>query len=153
MTCQQRSIFARIAAATLCLLQASACATLQGSDSCDLMRLEEVGEPLLEEGNFTALYDLYLPCAQKGVPEAEYFITILIADIESNILQLDDAQREAEMRKWMCRSALHGFELAMETMADSYHWGWFGLPRDSEKEACWRGKLQDASMACDCPPD
>ena len=155
MISEQGSIFVRAAAAALCLLQTSACITSGAVDPCDLSRLEEVGEPLLEKGDFTGLYDLYLPCARRGVPEAEFFIAILISDIESNILQLEKEEREAEMLKWICRSAIHGFDEAIETIADSYQWGWFDLPKDPEREACWRKKLvnPDASIHCECPPE
>ncbi len=156
MTCQQRPTFARIATAILCLFQVSACKTLGSTDPCDLSRLEISAEPLAEAGDFKSLYELYLACAQKGLPEAEYTIAYLIGtDADSEILQLDDAQREAEALKWTCRSASHGYEEAIETMADSYYWGWYGLPKDPESEACWRGKLEDpeTSMDCECRSD
>ncbi len=141
----------RLAAAILCLFPASSCKTLENPDPCDPSHLEEVSEPLAEEGDFKGLYEMYLPCAEQGTPGAELTIAILIAsDTESEILELDETQRQAEALKWICRSALHGHEEAIETVADSYRFGWFELPKDPEREACWRSKLEDGGAPTDC---
>lgn len=156
MTASRQLAITRISATVLCVLLISSCKTLDSPDPCALSHLEQVSEPLAEEGDFKGLYEMYLPCAQKGVPEAEYFLAFLIGtDADSEILELDDTRREAEALKWTCRSALHGHQEAIETIADSYYWGWFALPRDPEKEACWRRRLEDpeASIECECHPD
>ncbi len=150
---ESRSAFPKVAAAISCLFLASACGTLRARDPCGLSHLEETGEVLLEEGDFAGLWALYLPCAQKEVPEAEFFLAILILDVESNPLQLEEKERVAEALKWMCRSAIHGFDEAIWEITDSYKWGSYGLPKDPEQEACWRkkGEAPESSIVCECP--
>lgn len=108
-------------------------------------------EELFERGEFDKLYDLTLPFAKLGDPEAQFAIGLLIANKNIKIYsELSENDRLKEMLRWINKAAIQGHINAVKFLSDSYANGWNGLKKDIEVSNCWRSVLKNPSKENKC---
>ncbi len=101
-------------------------------------------------GHFKKAYGMMLPCAKKGYPEPQFMVGIFLHEDEGQIVQLSDTERDRKALAWIRKAALSGHEEAIYEVVNSYAYGWFGVPENSELEKCWRSAAEDRGQIAVC---
>lgn len=105
----------------------------------------------LEERRFTDVIDLVLPCARKGLPEAEFGLAFILA---SAIFPDDYLNRlERDPFFWAYRAALQGHELAAAMLSEAFTLGLFGQPKDQALADCWSEVSEKRRSPGECTHD
>lgn len=122
--------------------------------SCDeaaFARVSQRAEDFAAKGDFKAVLEIAVPCANAGLPDAEYGVAMIVGSDETGtITGLSAPQRDEEAIRWLSRAAVHGSKEAAGAIADCYENAWKGLPRDKSRMGCWRGVELGTELLAKC---
>jgi len=112
----------------------------QSIDDQDIKRMEVAVAIAVQEGDFDRALALMMPFAEKGNPDVQHAVGIIIAGGQApkEAREASPRARESMALPWIRKAAVGGNRQSMSWLADGYKWGRFNLPIDSKREQCWR---------------
>jgi TPR repeat protein len=109
-----------------------------------------LGIEAIERGETSRAYQLLLPFAQRGDPQAQEAVALLLGS-ESDIgVSLPRQKRDRIARKWLIRSVYNGHLSAAKWIAYGLESGWAGFKKNEVGSLCWKRVDQGEIRQRDC---
>ena len=93
---------------------------------------------VMEAGDYEKAASMWHEMAVQGDGQAQFNLGLMYHS------GMGVEPSEPTAVEWYQRAAENGYGPAQVYMVVGYEEGWFGLPRDIDKAAFWRGMLQDS---------
>lgn len=99
---------------------------------------------------FSKAYALWLPLAEKGDPEVQEAIALLLANKVVVGIQFSADEREAATRYWILRAVKGGQKSAILWLSDAPLNGWHGFKKSEKGAECWKLVAVGQAVNADC---
>lgn len=106
--------------------------------------IAHAGDPVTEVAaafqreDYAAAYNLILPLAERGDPEMQFTLALVLAGDIAIGMEAPRTDRDKLALRWLKRAASSGHVHASEWLADIFQHGWYGQAVNVSESACWR---------------
>ena len=109
--------------------------------------IEDAVETAFSEKRYDDVYALIKPFADKGNADAEFSLGLLILGKQIKAYRdKSDKVAEEDALKWIRKAATHGNQEAMLFISDSYKFGRYGYPQNSQLAQQWSELVNNPSL-------
>jgi len=119
-------------------------------DPHDFEDVVDEGMKAIDMGDFARAYELAVPYAAAGNPDAQFTVGILVDAGHGKEGKLSTKKREKAALEWYRKAASGGHEEAIRHMSDAYERGWYGLEEDLATSQCWTDVLLKEKVPSEC---